>query len=122
MKKILFILLLVLISINSYSQRITRFTFGYDEENELVCNVQVTNDKYDKTIVCVIVELQFEKLIWSKDLQRPIYPLVSEKLSGANIVPRSKSDCDFYPDQRYGKPTKITLKKVIYNDRTYQEF
>ena len=122
MKKLLFILLLVLISINSYSQKITRFTFGYDEDNELICNVQVTNSSYNKTIVCVIVELQFSKLIWSNDLQQPIYPLVSYKLSGANIPPRDKRDCDFYPDQRYGKPTKITLKKVIYNDTTYQEF
>lgn len=122
MKKILLVLLFTLINVSVFSQKITKFTFGYDKNNELVCTIRISNSTYNKTIVCVIVEIQFEKTIWDKYTLRPVYPLISYKLKNAQIPPRKYSECDFYPDQCYGKPTKIKLKKIIFSDRTFKEY
>lgn len=122
MKKILSILLLILISISSYSQKLTKWKFGYNGNNELVCTTRISNLTYNKTIICVIVEVQFEKTIWDKYTFRPVYPLISYTLTGARIPPRKYSDCDFYPDQYYGKPKKVRLKKVIFSDKSFIEY
>lgn len=112
-----YVSLFTLISVNAFSQSISKREIKYDRKGDLYCTIRVVNPTY-KRIVCVVVQTQFEKTVWDKYTMRPVYPLISYKLTDANIPPKCYSDCDFYPDQNYGKPTKIKLKRVIFSDGT----
>lgn len=123
MKKILITLLLMFVSISGFSQKIiSNFSIGYDKNAEMYCSVRITNYSYNKTIVCVLIQLQFEKKVWDKYTQRPVYPLILYKLTDANIKPRNYRENQFYPDQIYWKQTKVILKKIIYSDGSFKDF
>lgn len=116
-----FAFLSTLISLNVFPQSISKREIKYDRNGELFCTIRVVNPTY-KRIVCVIIQVQFEKTIWDKYTMRPVYPILTYKLTDANIPPRYYRECDFYPEQIYKKPTKIKLKRVVFSDGTYKEY
>ena len=120
MKKILFTLLLILISISSYSQKLSNRHLYYDSNNEYYLTVRVRNTT-NKTIMCIVVCVEYDGYEWDKYTFQPSRILYSYKIK-TTVFPRYYRDLKFYPDQLQYKPIKIKIYRVIFSDGTYKEF
>ena len=116
MKKILFTLLLMLISISSYSQKLSNRHIYYDSNNEYYLTVRLHNTA-NRTITCV----EYDGYEWNKYTFRPERILYSYKLK-TTVFPGYHRDLKFYPDQLQYKPIKIKIYRVIFDNGTYKEF
>lgn len=120
MKKILFTLLLMLISISSYSQKLSNKRLYYDSNNEYYLTARLHNTA-NKTIVCIVVYVEYDGYTWNKYTFKSQPIIYGYKLK-TTVFPGYYRDFKFYPDQLQYKPVKIKIHRVIFNNGTYKEF
>jgi hypothetical protein len=120
MKKVLFTLLVLLISISSYSQKLSNKHLCYDSNNEYYLTARLHNIT-NRTIVCIVVYVKYDGYIWDKYTYKPKPIIYSYKLK-TNISPGYYRDFKFYPDQLQYKPIEFKIHRVIFANGTYKEF
>ena len=120
MKKILFTLLLMLISISSYSQKLSNKHLYYNSNNEYYLTARLYNTA-NRTIVCIVVYVEYDGYTWEEYTFKPKPIIYSYKLK-TNVFPGYYRDFEFYPDQLQYKPIKFKIYRVIFDNGTYKEF
>lgn len=120
MKKILFTLLLMLISISSYSQKLSNRHLYYDSNNQYYLTARLYND-VNRTITCIVVHVEYDGYEFNEYTFKPKPIIYSYKLK-TTVFSGYYRDFKFYPDQLQYKPVKIKIHRVIFDNGTYKEF
>lgn len=115
MKKILFILLFALISVNVFSQKVFYAKSCYDSNNNLYVKTKILNDTW-KDIVCIVftVEYGYTSLY---DINRFKEVVVRTSIPSGTIKVIS-----YYPPKHCLKPLRQSLSRVIFSDGTYKNY
>lgn len=117
MKKILFILLLILISISSYSQKVLTTKSFYDSNNNKYIKTVVLNNT-NKTISCIVFELEYNypgRLLGGSEC----YKEVAIKI---NIPPRKYKIITYYPPKDKFEARIQRMKRVIFVGGLYKNY
>ena len=115
MKKILCTLLFILISINTFSQRVTFAKGYYDSYNNPYVKTTIHNNTY-KRIVSLVFTIEYDCSIWNLDHYKEI-------VIRTNISVGQYKTIEYYPPENSPyKPKRQILSKIIFSDGTYKEF
>lgn len=113
MKKILCALLLMLISISAFSQKVLRAKGCYDSDNTPYIKTQILNDTW-KDIVCLVFTVEYGGT-HIYDVNRYKEAVVKTYVgSGLSKI------ITYYPPKNYTKPMRQTLTRVIFSDGSYK--
>lgn len=115
MKKIILSLLLMLISISSFSQSFISTRLKYDSYNRPYITNKIANTT-NKRIVCIIFTISYEyPSMW--DVNR--YKEVTVK---TNIPARTSKTFSYYiPNCEY-RPYNVAFSKIIFSDGSYKTY
>lgn len=118
MKKILCALLLMLISVSSYSQRLSHTRLFYKSDNTYHIASRIHNTT-NKTIVGIVVHVTYDGYTWTGYTAEPIIYTYNFEM---RVFPGYYMDFKFQPDQLQYKPTRLKLYRVIFSDGSYKNF
>lgn len=115
MKKILFSLVIMLISISAFSQRITYSKSLYDSFNRQYIKTTINNNS-NKTVVCIVFTVEYN---YPDNFDVRRYETTTVRV---NITPRTSKTFTYYPPTKSYKAIVHYISKVIYSDGTYKEY
>ena len=114
MKKILCALLLTLISVSAFSQKVVRAKGCYDSNNTPYIKTEILNNTW-KDIVCLVFTVEYETSKY--DVNR-----YKEAVVKTYIESGTSKIITYYPPKNYIRPMKQILSKVIFSDGSYKKF
>ena len=115
MKKVLCTLLLALISVSTFSQKVVRAKGCYDSNNTPYIKTEILNNTW-KDIVCLVFTVGY-KYISEYDIDR-----YKEAVVKTYIESGTSKIITYYPPKDYFRPISQTLSRVIFSDGSYKEF
>lgn len=113
MKKTLFTLILMLISISSFGQKIHKADLKCDNNGNIYLAVNIENT-YINPIVCIIFKVRYNNYQFSY-----IDKLVKVKV---NVPGWSTKIVNFYPPVQNPKPNRVLLSRVVYDNGEFTDF
>ena len=115
MKKILCALLLTLISVSTFSQKVVRAKGCYDSNNTPYVKTEIFNNTR-KDIVCLVFTVEYVAGYYD-DVYR-----YKEAVVKTYIKSGTSKIITYYPPKDYVRPMRQTLSKVIFSDGSYKNF
>ena len=115
MKKVLCALLLALISVSTFSQKVVRAKGCYDSNNTPYIRAEILNNTW-KDIVCLVFTVEYGYTS-RYDVNR-----YKEAVVKTYIESGTSKIITYYPPKNYCRPMRQTLSKVIFSDGSYKEF
>lgn len=115
MKKILCTLLLTLISVSAFSQKVVRAKGCYDPNNIPYIKTEILNNTW-KDIVCLVFTVEYKfPSIYDVNRYREVVVKTYIESGTSKII-------TYYPPENYFRPMRQTLSKVIFSDGSYKRF